>query len=201
MTDSNTISELTTRELATLKAPPDPLSSRTHFDNGQRQPRIKTLPALCRYGHCLSTLINNGIWNRPAMPYPHHSSRTQLPVLRRTDMGYCWWNIQHLHNPFCHLKTAKVKEMVSTSLSPFKSSSSSPTCQNLLPVLNPSGSRVRECTVPLSYLWGSGRGLRRASQLRVILLSLSWPETFGNAWRHCWLSQLGGLVSRGQRYC
>lgn len=57
MTDSNTISELTTRELATLKAPPDPLSSRTHFDNGQRQRRIRTLPALCRYGHCLSTLI------------------------------------------------------------------------------------------------------------------------------------------------
>ncbi|EPQ11931.1 hypothetical protein D623_10019212 [Myotis brandtii] len=32
MTDSNYISELTTRELATLKAPPDLLSSRTHFD-------------------------------------------------------------------------------------------------------------------------------------------------------------------------
>lgn len=57
MTNSNTISELTTRELATLKAPPDLLSSRTHFDNCQRQPRIRMLPVFCCYGHCLSTLI------------------------------------------------------------------------------------------------------------------------------------------------
>lgn len=117
------IKELTTRELGTsvsveFKTSPYQLLFRNPSWN------LEVASAGGNYGNCLLIhweKLDTRMWNMsPATPRPPHAPYThrQLPFnTQENGCRYCWGNILHPHNPFCHLKPAKCGgNMVPTSL-------------------------------------------------------------------------------------